>query len=212
MARQQTGSSSIIISFQPLKISKLMGFGRPIPSIIKIYNWFMGGTDSMDQRLSYYRPNVKTKSWVPKMLTHFLNISVVNAYILYKQYFNKPKKYSLLMFTRELIDNLAEPWILQFKAEESDSTSPNSKGWMSKSAWSTNWMMRLSGIHKCTIVMDSRIDVDGIERHQHRGKCHICRKNAGAYCSTCHVHLCITTDGITRTCFDAFHEDKDIMD
>ena len=123
----------------------------------------MGGTDSMDQRLSYYRPNIKTKSWVPRMLTHFLNISVVNAYILYKQYFNKPRRYSLLMFTRELIDNLAEPWILQFKAEEIDSTRPNSKGWMSKSTWSTNWMMRLSGIHKCIIVMDSWIDADGIK-------------------------------------------------
>jgi hypothetical protein len=50
-----------------------------IPTIVKIYNWFMGGTDSMDQRLSYYRPNVKTVSWVPKLMIHFLNISVVTS-------------------------------------------------------------------------------------------------------------------------------------
>lgn len=118
-----------------------------IPSIIKIHNWFMGGTDSLDQRLSYYRSNIKTKSWVPKLLIHFLNISVVNSYILYKQYFNKPKKYSLLMFTRELIDNLAKPWLLQMRAAELDSTRPNLSCWKTKNSWSTNWMMRLTGVH-----------------------------------------------------------------
>ena len=34
------------------------------PTIIKYYNRGMGGTDLFDQRLSYYRPNVKTASCV----------------------------------------------------------------------------------------------------------------------------------------------------
>ncbi len=53
------------------------------PKIIPIYNHGMGGTDSGDQRLQAYRPEIKTKSWIPRVLIHFLNLAIVNAYIWY---------------------------------------------------------------------------------------------------------------------------------
>ena len=57
------------------------------PTIIPIYNHGMGGTDSGDQRLQAYRPEIKTKSWIPRVLIHFLNLAIVNAYIWYKKAF-----------------------------------------------------------------------------------------------------------------------------
>ena len=46
----------------------------------------MGGTDGIDQRMSYYRPKVKTVSWIPKIFIHCLNSAVVNAFIVYRAY------------------------------------------------------------------------------------------------------------------------------
>ena len=57
------------------------------PTIIPIYNHGMGGTDSEDQRLQAYRPEIKTKSWIPRVLIHFLNLAIVNAYIWYTKAF-----------------------------------------------------------------------------------------------------------------------------
>ena len=56
------------------------------PSVIDLYNKSMGGTDLGDQLLSYYRSKLRAKSWIPRVLTHLLNASVINAYILYKSY------------------------------------------------------------------------------------------------------------------------------
>lgn len=54
------------------------------PTVIKWYNRGMGGTDQFDQRLSYYRPNIKSRRWPHRVYFHFLNCSVVNAFILFK--------------------------------------------------------------------------------------------------------------------------------
>ena len=42
----------------------------------------MGGTDAGDQRTQCYRPHLKTVSWLPRIFSHFLNVAVVNAFIL----------------------------------------------------------------------------------------------------------------------------------
>lgn len=49
------------------------------PTIVGLYNAGMGGTDLIDQRISYFAHRVKTLKWQQKVYTHFLNISVANA-------------------------------------------------------------------------------------------------------------------------------------
>eukprot|EP01041_Mallomonas_annulata_P012274 gene12274-25801_t len=75
-------------------------------TLMKVYNRSMGGTDSFDQRLSYYRPHIKTKSWIPRVFTYFLNASVVNAYIINKPYHEHDKDYQLREFLQQLIFDL----------------------------------------------------------------------------------------------------------
>ena len=161
----------------------------------------------MDQRLSYYRPHIKTLSWVPTMLTHFFNVSVVNAYILYKEYFGLAQKYTLLKFILALIDDLSEPLILERKSTKIEAVAME-RQFMTKKSWSNNWIMRSSGIHRAIIIEDSRIDHDNIQRHMKRGHCINCRKIVNTFCNSCKVHLCILTDGETETCFDVFHDRK----
>ena len=84
---------------------------REFPSIIiKTCNSAMGDTDSFDQRLSYFRPALKTKRYLAKVFTHFISASVVNSFIIHKQYHNTPKIFQL----RHFIENLVFDLVPQF--------------------------------------------------------------------------------------------------
>ena len=63
----------------------------------------MGGTDSGDQRMEAYRPELKTISWVPRVLSHFLNSAVVNSFIWYNLAFPMRKK-THYEFREQLVD------------------------------------------------------------------------------------------------------------
>ena len=78
-----------------------------LPTIIPIYNQGMVGTDSGDLRLEAYRPELKTISWVPCGLTHFLNMAIVNSFIWYSAVFPE-RKLSHYQFRERLIDDLVK--------------------------------------------------------------------------------------------------------
>ena len=107
------------------------------PSIVQLHNTIMEGTDSFDQRLAYYRPSLKTKRYPPRICTDFLNVSVVNAFIIHKQFHNIPKTFRLrgnikkLIFdlipleSRELPDAVTPIFGRKLKAWENDRTRLN---------------------------------------------------------------------------------------
>lgn len=54
------------------------------PKTVTSYNAFKGGMDVLDQSLEYYRTNMKTPKWTLKVILHFMDLAVVNAWRLYK--------------------------------------------------------------------------------------------------------------------------------
>lgn len=54
------------------------------PKVIQNYNQHMGGVDILDQQMEYYRTFIKTKKWTLKVLIHFVDLVLVNAWRLYK--------------------------------------------------------------------------------------------------------------------------------
>jgi hypothetical protein len=55
----------------------------PRPTVCKIYNKTMGGTDLADLFLAAYATNHRAKRWQPRILFHCIQLAVVNAHILY---------------------------------------------------------------------------------------------------------------------------------
>ena len=53
------------------------------PAIIGLYNKAMGGTDSIDQRNSYYENFKRAQKWPGRISQHFFQTSMTNAYILF---------------------------------------------------------------------------------------------------------------------------------
>ena len=74
------------------------------PTSIWAYNKLMGGTDQGDQKAVYYRHEHQTRKWPHRIFTHFLNLCMVNAHILYCW---QHPKITLLEFTLRVMKALA---------------------------------------------------------------------------------------------------------
>ncbi|KAE9545778.1 hypothetical protein AGLY_001321 [Aphis glycines] len=76
------------------------------PFCIQEYNKFMGGVDFMDRLISHYPHGFKNKKWYLRIFFQFMNIAIVNAWILYRQSPNPPL--SLLCFKASIATSLTQ--------------------------------------------------------------------------------------------------------
>ena len=71
-----------------VKTGKTDFFGNKVekPEAVYYYCGRMGGVDLSDQLLNYYSFLRKSTKWSRKLLIHQLNLLILNAYILNKNY------------------------------------------------------------------------------------------------------------------------------
>lgn len=84
------------------------------PNIIKLYNETKGGVDVVDKLVSGYRTKRKHNRWSLCLFEHMLDISALNAYIIYTEIFpewNRGKKYKRRLFLEELAAALCKAHI-----------------------------------------------------------------------------------------------------
>jgi hypothetical protein len=93
----------------------------PQPTTTAFYNGGMGGTDGFDAFISHYKTTIKTMKWQPRIFTHFLHASVINAQIIFCimcALCRGDDCYTLLSFTEMLISALCDPWISERDARK----------------------------------------------------------------------------------------------
>lgn len=73
------------------------------PKVIKMYNACMGGVDMFGKLRGLYRLRLWSKKWYWPLIRFYINGSVVNLWMLYRQY---QKAISLLEFTRQIVKSL----------------------------------------------------------------------------------------------------------
>jgi len=177
---------------------KLSKKGEPIqkPDCVVDYNAHMGGIDRVDQLTSYYTPLRKSLKWYRKVVLHVLDISMVNAYVLYKSVGgNKP----LLWFRRQVAGALMASEDRQPTASVSQEAVPHPFFHHKLSDTS-----RLSGQHYMDLLPPNPSKSSPTKR------CVVCfqagrRRETRYFCETClsKPALCVVP------CFKTFHSVQD---
>lgn len=80
------------------------------PEIIADYNMTKGGVDSLDRKCANYSPSRRTNRWPMAIFYAMLNISTVNAYVLY-QHYKSTANIQRMDFLRQLAWHLVSPFM-----------------------------------------------------------------------------------------------------
>ena len=148
---------------------------KEIPVPIKTYNSFMGGVDLHDQYRSYYSIGRRTVKWWRNLVWFLFQVSILNAYQLYKAYYMRSvstiKMLSHFEFRLEIIRSLRQTSSRK-RCREVPTPSPRT-------------------IEKCT----------SIRMLGNKKRCHQCKKHGRKTasqrlpetvygCNKCFVHIC----------------------
>uniref|UniRef100_A0A3B5A841 PiggyBac transposable element-derived protein 4-like n=1 Tax=Stegastes partitus TaxID=144197 RepID=A0A3B5A841_9TELE len=154
----------------------------PIPPAIKDYNKHMGGVDLSDALIGYYEVLHKTKKWYKTFFYHFLDIAIVNSYILYKGQCktkgNKPMHHKA--FRETLVLELADAGSTQAPRQEERNMN-----------------------HLLVHISNSG------DKSQGRLRCRKCLAKTPVKCSTCNIPLCFIPN---RNCYKKWHTEYNDSD
>lgn len=173
-----------------------------MPNLIENYNKNMGGVDILDQSMEYYRTFMKTKKWTLKVILHFIDLSVTNAWRLYiteakKTGVPKNKIKDLLQFRLEIADGLLETPDRKRLVEDSDieNSDPvlHSKRYRPENQPSQS--KRYDGYEHFPIF--DEIDSPRSCRLEN------CSSRSKIRCEKCNVYLCLSRK---KSCFTYYHK------
>ncbi len=170
----------------------------PCPSILRLYNAAMGGTDSFDQRMSYYWPQIRSYKWTVRVLVHFFYVAVLNSHILFREK-NRLRRdqtnFSFLSFIQTLT--------IQLTAVPSTKIRLPHRPRKANSA--DICPRRVVGTHTpCHVPLSKSAKTTlGCPRTL-RKVCAVCKKDTAFMCAQCAVGLHINIRG-QDNCWETYH-------
>ena len=158
------------------------------PAVVNCYNHSMNGGDVADQLTVFYSFVCKTKKWWRKLFFYFLEVSVVNSYLIYKQTISHPRNH--LGYRREIVEQIAKLYIQQAPPRMGPGAPRRSlTNSPSQRLDRRPHFIRKSSTHRDCLVCSKRERVSG-RRHR-----------TIYFCNTCTNHPYLCPD----TCFEHYH-------
>ncbi|CAH2101204.1 unnamed protein product [Euphydryas editha] len=172
------------------------------PKLVKEYNAHMGGVELMDSYLGRYRIRMKSRKWYLRIFYHLVDLTIINAWILYKKVLSKKGKH-----TKEIM-NLAD-----FRSELADTlckyeTPRNNRGRPSNSSLDKEQPKKMRKNKPVQVLPPRDIRLDGVGhelvRNETRMRCMRpqCSLLSINKCNKCNVSLCSKK---STNCFAIFH-------
>lgn len=75
------------------------------PEMIEMYSKYMSGVDRHNQMCSFYRFPHKSKKWWKVLLIQTIQMTIVNSYILYREFSENCQKFDHKTFILEIVDS-----------------------------------------------------------------------------------------------------------
>lgn len=170
----------------------------PCPQLIKHYNSHMGGVDLADMLIAIYRIRFKTHRWYMSIFSQIIDISINNAWLLYKRDSNilqeNPKTViPLKQFRIKLAKSLLQADRVKRGRPSNEQLPLTSK--------------KIKNPVKPRPQDDIRLDhLDHFPIYGAMGRCRNCKKGQTAiFCSKCNIRLCLVQN---RNCFMDVHINK----
>ncbi|XDV41188.1 hypothetical protein PO909_010094 [Leuciscus waleckii] len=205
----------------------------PVPSAVKDYSKYMGGVDLSDCLIEYYNVLHKSTNWYKAFFFHFLDVAVVNSFILHQHLAKAQKKTPLThkLFREELVSELAsvgrgknpsspaakDPWTSASK--ESNTPFAIRKSAHVPSGPVESNMYSPSGTESSSPPSPAQTEqcfpeYFGSDASHGRRLCVMCKLQGNKvktpiYCSHCKVALCFVS---SRNCFRKWHIEGHVED
>jgi hypothetical protein len=189
------------------------------PTIVQEYNKNMGGVDLLDSLLGLYRIKIRSKKWYHRLFFHFLDMSIINSWLLYrrslKQQNNDGNHLSLADFKSELAEskfvlllvlshnfiNVLIIGLCKMRKSYGYKRTPGRPS-LSSQLQAKRQRRRLQ---QCPTT-DSRLDniSHWPQYTSFRMHCRVpsCKGQSRVRCTKCGVYLCLSNE---RNCFITYH-------
>ncbi|KAL3216925.1 hypothetical protein MRX96_032713 [Rhipicephalus microplus] len=172
----------------------------PAPEVVRRYNASMGGVDTCDQLIEYYRVAVKTKKWTLKVSLHMVDLAIANCWLEYRDACRKDavlrrNTMSLLDFRLAVAEALCASPKRKRLESNNENVQPNHSTERSPGA------AKIPGVDKRLDSYDHWPSVDSLSSAR---CCRLagCTSRTRTRCEKCNVYLCLSSD---KNCFKVFH-------
>ncbi|XP_007242571.2 piggyBac transposable element-derived protein 4 [Astyanax mexicanus] len=172
----------------------------PIPAAVKDYNKHMGGVDLSDALIGYYHVLHKSRKWYKTFFFHFIDIAIVNSFILHQQLADVTGQATLTQkaFREALVMELTKT-----VRKSKDVSGPKGQSKEEKPTRTSSPSKRTAQDEMCMPAFY------GTDATAGRKKCEHCKKDGRqtktpVFCAKCGVPLCLVP---ARNCFKLWHED-----
>lgn len=171
------------------------------PKVISNYNSYMGGVDVLDQQVEYYRAFIKTRKWTLKVIIHFLDLAVVNAWRLYRNDCianNVPQNriLDLLHFRLDVAESLTETPTMRHIQPEEDEEMDVGVSAAKKFKQPTPSVAKRHDSFGHLPYFDDNITSPRV------CKLEVCNSRSKIMCTKCKVYLCLSRG---KNCFSEYH-------
>ena len=175
----------------------------PCPHVVSVYNKHMGGVDLIDSLIGLYCIKIRSKKWYHRLFFHLLDMTIVNAWLLYRraivetaQVSSSEKVLSLHEFKASVAASLCRSGLTtaaitkRGRPAANEPLAPLSNKRTTIHAPDND--TRFGGLHPYPTVTTQKL----------RCRQKKCTGQSRVACSKCAVHLCLHGN---KNCFIAFH-------